>query len=92
MEETWRWFGPDDIKTRTGDCRRFVVNALLNEEQQHEGLPPARRKVPMRPDHGQTTCAEKLDKRVRPGYSYSGHMQGLAELRGVIYALRANRS
>jgi mannonate dehydratase len=68
-----------------------IVNALLDEEQQREGLPPGRCRIPMRPDHGHTMGEEKLDERVRPGYSYAGRMKGLAELRGVIHALEASR-
>ena len=69
-----------------------VINALLDEEQRREGLTPPRRGIPMRPDHGHAMGGEKADKRVRPGYSYSGRMKGLAELRGVIHALSALRS
>jgi len=68
-----------------------IVNALLDEEQQRQGLPPGRCSIPMRPDHGHTLGDEKSDRRVRPGYSYAGRMKGLAELRGVIHALESFR-
>ena len=68
-----------------------IVNALLDEEQQRQGLPPGRCRIPMRPDHGHALGEEKSDRRVRPGYSYAGRMKGLAELRGVIHALTAIR-
>lgn len=68
-----------------------MVNALLEEEEQRKGLPPGRCTIPMRPDHGHTMGEERLDERVRPGYSYAGRMKGLAELRGVIHALAAMR-
>ena len=68
-----------------------IVTALLDEEQQRQGLPPGRCTIPMRPDHGHTMGEEQSDKRVRPGYSYTGRMKGLAELRGVIHALGAIR-
>lgn len=68
-----------------------IVNALLDEEQQRKGLPPARCSIPMRPDHGHALGAEKSDDDVRPGYSYAGRMKGLAELRGVVHALMAVR-
>jgi len=64
-----------------------IVNALLDEEQQRQSLPPGRCKIPMRPDHGHTMGYETSDQRVRPGYSYAGRMKGLAELRGVVHAL-----
>lgn len=68
-----------------------IVNALLDEEEQRQGLPPGRCKIPMRPDHGHAMGAEIADPGVRPGYSYAGRMKGLAELRGVIHALTAMR-
>ena len=68
-----------------------IVNALLDAEQQRQGLPPGHRRIPMRPDHGLAMREERSDKRVRPGYSYAGRMKGLAELRGVIHALTAMR-
>ncbi|MDH3265331.1 MAG: mannonate dehydratase [Gammaproteobacteria bacterium] len=68
-----------------------IVNALLDEERKREGLPAARRTIPMRPDHGHTMSAEQSDIRSRPGYSYVGRMKGLAELRGVIHALESVR-
>ena len=68
-----------------------IVDALLDEEQQRQGLPPGRCRIPMRPDHGHALNEESADLRVRPGYSYAGRMKGLAELRGVIHALTAIR-
>jgi mannonate dehydratase len=68
-----------------------IINALLDEEQQRNGLPPGRCTIPMRPDHGHALGEEKTDERVRPGYSYAGRMKGLAELRGVIHALEVSR-
>ena len=68
-----------------------IVNALLDAEQQRQGLPPGRSRIPMRPDHGHALGDEKKNDRVRPGYSYAGRMKGLAELRGVIHALSAMR-
>jgi mannonate dehydratase len=69
-----------------------IVNALLDEEGARQGLPPARCRIPMRPDHGHTMGEELKDPRVRPGYSYAGRMKGLAELRGVIHALKTIRT
>ena len=68
-----------------------IVDALLDEELERQGLPPGRCTIPMRPDHGHTLGEEKSDRRVRPGYSYAGRLKGLAELRGVIHALTAIR-
>lgn len=68
-----------------------IVNALLDAEQERRGRPPGQHSIPMRPDHGHTMGDEKVDDRVRPGYSYAGRMKGLAELRGVIHALSTMR-
>ncbi|MEO0425033.1 MAG: mannonate dehydratase [Pseudomonadota bacterium] len=66
-----------------------IVNALLDAEAQRAGR--GAQELPMRPDHGHTMRDERGDDRVRPGYSYAGRMKGLAELRGVIHALRSVR-
>ncbi|MFK8014975.1 MAG: mannonate dehydratase [Gammaproteobacteria bacterium] len=68
-----------------------IVNALLDAQQLRKDLPPALRRIPMRPDHGHTMGAEADDENIRPGYSYAGRMKGLAELRGVVHALTALR-
>lgn len=68
-----------------------IVNALLDEEKNRQGLPSGRCSIPMRPDHGHTLGEESNDEKLRPGYSYAGRMKGLAELRGVIHALTAVR-
>ncbi len=68
-----------------------IVDALLDEEQQRHGLPASRSRIPMRPDHGHAIGEEIADPRVRPGYSYTGRLKGLAELRGVIHTLSTIR-
>ncbi len=68
-----------------------LINALLDEEQ-------ARRRqgrfdnIPMRPDHGHLLGEEIGQSNVNPGYSFSGRLKGLAELRGVIHALEQIRT
>lgn len=68
-----------------------IVAALLDEEATRDAA-SAFKRIPMRPDHGHTMGEERLNERVRPGYSYAGRMKGLAELRGVIHALETLRN
>ena len=44
--------------------------------------------LPMRPDHGQLMLVEPNKARISPGYAAARGMKGLAELRGLEYALQ----
>ena len=57
-----------------------VVNEVLTIQQRRNYS------LPMRPDHGHQLL-DDLKKAVYPGYSAIGRLKGLAELRGVEYAL-----
>lgn len=63
-----------------------LINALLDEENRRRAAGRTD-PIPMRPDHGHLMADEIGKPGVNPGYSYTGRLKGLAELRGVIHAL-----
>lgn len=58
-----------------------LIDALLKIEKKHAV------QIPMRPDHGHLMADEIVADNVKPGYSYTGRLKGLSELRGVIHTL-----
>ena len=68
-----------------------LIDALLLEESQRR-LQGDKPPIPMRPDHGLLIGDEMKDVNVKPGYSYMGRLKGLAELRGVIFALEKTKA
>lgn len=66
-----------------------LISSLLDEQQKRKQQGRADWLIPMRPDHGHLMADERDTLGVNPGYSYVGRLKGLAELRGVMCALRA---
>lgn len=66
-----------------------AIRALLKEEARRKAEGRSDWEIPMRPDHGQHILHD-LHSDTLPGYPLIGRTKGLAELRGVMTALRAD--
>lgn len=65
-----------------------LVRVLVQEEARRRAEGRTDAEIPFRPDHGHALLSD-LGRRTHPGYPLIGRMRGLAEMRGVIAALRA---
>lgn len=63
-----------------------TVRALLSEEARRRQQGRRDYEIPIRPDHGHALLSDH-EGQMQPGYPLIGRMRGLAELRGVIFAL-----
>ena len=70
-----------------GDVDMYaMVKAALSEEARRKKQGRADWAFPMRPDHGHQML-DDLNKITNPGYSAIGRLRGLAELRGLAFAI-----
>ena len=68
-----------------------LVGVLMDEELRRLSEGRTDPRIVWRPDHGHELGSD-IGRGTHPGYPLNGRMRGLAELRGVIAGLKANRS
>ncbi|RYC29592.1 mannonate dehydratase [Lichenibacterium minor] len=68
-----------------------LVEVLLDEQAKRRDAGEPRWRIPMRPDHGHELLGDVGQTGHHPGYSATGRLKGLAELRGVMRTLSRTR-
>ncbi|MEX1216460.1 mannonate dehydratase [Saccharospirillum sp.] len=83
-EETWGSF--HEAAHLEGNTNISDVILVLLKEERRRKVQGIGRQIPLRPDHGHQIM-DDLRRTSNPGYSALGRMKGLAEIRGVEFAL-----
>jgi mannonate dehydratase len=65
-----------------------VIRIFLGEEARRKMEDPGSSPIPMRPDHGALMLSDIDNNRYNPGYSFYGRMKALAELSGMMAAVK----
>ena len=64
-----------------------LIAAILDEERSRRAAGRTDASIPFRPDHGQNILDDHT-RQTQPGYPAIGRLKGLAELRGIMTALK----
>lgn len=85
--ESTRFGSFHEARHLEGDVNMYrVLQAIKAEHGRRKASGLSDYQIPMRPDHGHAIL-DDLNKKTYPGYTAIGRLKGLAELRGIEYAL-----